>query len=191
MKKVMLALAIGVCCCVAEAQGTPPSMASYSSRMTWEAAVRAGDSSARWLLAWAYAEQGDWTKAWEWIQNAAPGTDLERAYLKGWLAWRAGRPELVDDIMGLGQCTQSRCVRLRMNAYWDMSQWTKAELVGANWFEASKSGEAFRFALLAYLLSGNMPEFDRLLAAADWRISPVYAAWRDAITELVKVRANF
>lgn len=184
---VFLALSLGVVSSVAAASAS----GSYSMRSALESSVRAGDEGARWSLAWAYAEQGDWGRAWGWIERQGAGEDASRAYFKAWLAWRSGRSSMVDSILAEAGCIDARCHQLRLNAFWDLSQWDRARDVARSWFESTQEPEALRMALLASLLAADWEGFDALAESVDWRRSALFASVHSQIRSLIKLRLNF
>ena len=172
---------------------TSPAMEGLSAQKSWAAAVRMGDASARWPLAWAYAGAGDLPKAWQWVREEPVAGDAERGYFKAWLNWRLGRAAQVGLILDESGCEQVRCRLLRLNALWDQEEWGAARDTAGLWIPANgrASPEVLHLALLATFLAGDLQKFDALFPRNDWRSLPEFNVVREELRALEKLRSNF
>lgn len=173
--------------------GGPASAASgpYSSRASLEATARAGDVAAKWEIASAYANAGQLTIAWRWIEQENPELHPERRYFKAWLAWRVGSPAQALATLP-ADCSDGACHKLKANAYLDIGLAEQAIRELALWHSGAGAANpaALPWLLSACLIAGDFAAFDKWNDAANWRDDPAYEAYRASLIGLGKSRAS-
>lgn len=163
----------------------------YSSRAALEAAARAGDVAAKWDIASAYANAGQLTIAWRWIEQENPELHPERRYFKAWLAWRIGSPAQALATLP-AECSDGPCHKLKANAYIDIGLAEQAIKELELWHAGGRGANpaALPWLLSACLIAGDFSAFDRWNDAANWRDDPAYEAYRASLISLGKSRAS-
>lgn len=187
-KTCALMFAVAMAAAGATANAAP---GPYSSRASLEAAARAGNVEAKWEIASAYANAGQLTIAWRWIEQENPELHPERRYFKAWLAWRIGSPAQALATLP-AECSDGPCHKLKANAYLDIGLAEQAMAELALWHSgAGKANQAaLPWLLSACLIAGDFASFDRWNDAANWRDDPAYASYRPSLISLGKSRAS-
>lgn len=195
MKKISKLLAALLACAGALAilpgYASAAAIGPYSTRAALEEAARGGNVDAKWEISSAYANAGQLTVAWRWIDQESPGAVPERRHYKAWLAWRVGNPAQALAILP-ADCEAGPCHKLKANAYFDIGMAGQAVKEFELWSAQSPSSrpEALSWLLSACLIAGDFNAFDRWSAAAGWRDDPAYEPYRTQLIGLEKSRAS-